>query len=86
MTEAEEEIMPLNISTNVYHTSETMNFQNSKVENIIKEPILLNSISLEVNDVQMPLRTMEPRRTNSVRRDPPRILLNRVPPAGIGKQ
>ena len=85
MSEAEEEVVPLNTSTIVHPNSQNTNFQNSEIENQSKEPILLNSVSLEVNDVQIPLRTMELRRSNSVKRDPPKILVNRVPPAGIGK-
>ena len=44
----------------------------------------MSPLSLDSSDVESSDKATT-RRTNSMRREPPKILVNRVPPAGIGK-
>ena len=86
MSEPEEEAMPLNV--NIISHPDSTNTKSSepeiKPQTHTEHPRLLSSISLEVKDTRLPLRTIGPMRTNSMKREPPKILVNRVPPAGIG--
>ena len=82
MSDPEEEAVPLN--RGLINTESTNMFLQSETETAGKEPILFIQESLEAKNAPLSPRTTAARRSNSVRRDPPKILVNRVPPAGIG--
>ena len=83
MSEPEEEAVPLHRGlTNTESTN--LSFLQYETETAEKEPILFMQESLEAKSATLPTKTTAVRRSNSVRRDPPKILVNRVPPAGIG--
>ena len=83
MSEPEDEAVPLNRRLT---STESTNMSILQIETKTtgNEPIVYMQESLEPNSAQLPLRTTVTRRSNSVRRDPPKIVVNRVPPAGIG--
>ena len=85
VSEQEEETVPLNVQEIPYPDSTNTKSFKPETKTQIKPPQLLSSISLEVKDTKVPLKTMGVRRTNSTKREPPKMLVNRIPPAGIGK-
>ena len=85
LSEQEDEALPLNSCASIGLPQST-NIQASIIEQHIdtKRPPLLSPLSLDASDVESSAKGTT-KRTNSIRRDPPKILVNRVPPAGIGK-
>ena len=85
LSEQEDEALPLNSCASIGFPQST-NLKASVIEQNIdtKRPPLLSPLSLDASDVESCTKGTT-KRTNSIRRDPPKILVNRVPPAGIGK-
>ena len=85
LSEQEDEALPLNSCASIGFPQST-NLKVSVIEQNIdtKRPPLLSPLSLDAGDVESSTKS-KTKRTNSIRRDPPKILVNRVPPAGIGK-
>ena len=85
LSEQEDEALPLNSCASI-GLPQSINIQASIIEQHIdtKRPPLLSPLSLDASDVESSAKGTT-KRTNSIRRDPPKILVNRVPPAGIGK-
>ena len=82
-SDTDEEVVPLNANITL-HSSGTKSFETEN-EMQIKLSRLSSSDSVDVKEIGLPVTTMGASRTNSIKREPPKILMNRVPPAGIGK-
>ena len=85
LSEQEDEALPLNSCASIGFPQST-NLKASIIEQNkdTKRAPLLSPLSLDASDVASSTKGTT-KRTNSIRRDPPKILVNRVPPAGIGK-
>ena len=85
LSEQEDEALPLNSCASIGFPQSTNLKASITKQNIdTKRPPLLSPLSLDASDVESYTKGTT-KRTNSIRRDPPKILVNRVPPAGIGK-
>ena len=86
LSEQEDEALPLKSElSSAFPQSANIN-KSIVIENPqdMKRPPLLSPLSLDISDSQPSEKPTITRRTNSMRRDPPKMLVNRVPPAGIG--
>ena len=85
MSETEDEAMPLNSVIPSQPFRSYISSEVSESETPGTNATLLGSEYLPVKEIQSPTKRMDVKRANSVKRDPPKVLVNRVPPAGIGK-
>ena len=83
LSEQEDEALPLNSTAICFPQNTAMKNSIIDQRSESKRPPLFSPLSLDASDVEH-TENAKPRRTNSMRRDPPKILVNRVPPAGIG--
>ena len=84
LSEQEDEALPLNSTAICFPQNTAMKNSIIDQRSESKRPPLFSPLSLDASDIEH-TENAKSRRTNSMRRDPPKILVNRVPPAGIGE-